>query len=493
MIAERTSGPGQEKSPVDLDRWFEFSDQKDGYLYPRDMLFDAAGAHPACVWHDAEDHARPSQVFLEAYRNHASLKYGVDLPLGKTRSDEPGRLKDVCANGYWNDPPFPELDYQAFVKDLFERFLHMGWSPDGVYLSIDIDKGYLGYRLDASVTSGSIPGVYRSGAIYYDPSSPDHPYNCSRAAYLEGQRLQLQMCKLAELIRQESTRRFGSAPAIGWHEQITIPQRLRIDENGRLDGTGRTPPNRLWRDLTEEQKDLVLNRMMVNCRPLMSGGVLVDDGVRYPGLDVLELNAQQLAEHELNPVKWGGGTEVVNSKELALGNRIQRTIDLGRRLLEERRSGVQIPPVIVSSSWTFNEELDSPEEGKIMPESQVRRVLADAYGELEVSGYLMFDFAWAQIISSCFNLETPSWEQLDQRQRRLANDAWRSIWSIIVARKGAAVLPRYRPTARETIGDGGFSDNLAIRNAWLTAHVRFLERTFGEPLSKASHGVRIGH
>lgn len=478
VIPEATSVPGQERSEVDLDRWFEFSDQKDGYLYTRDMFFDAAGTHQACVWFNAEAKARPSRVFLEAYRNHASLKYGIELPLGKTRSDEPGRLRDVCANGYWNDPPFPEFDYQAFVTDLFERYLHSGLSPEGVYLTIDIEKGYVGYRLDASVASGSVPGVYRSGAIYYDPSSPDSPYNCSRAAYLEGQRLQLQMCKLAELIRQESIRRFGSAPAIGWYDQIAVPHRMRIDENGRLDGSGRTPPNRLWRDLTRKQKNLVLDRMMVNCRPLMSGGVLEDDGVHYPGLDALELNAQQ-------------PEPITRSRDLILSNRNQRTLDVGRRLMEERRSGAEIPPVIVSSSWTFNEKLDSPEQGRIMPEAQVRQVLAGAYGELDVSGFLMFDFLWAQMISSCFNLETPSWEQLDERRRTLADEAWRNIWSIIVAREGAEALPRYRPTARATIGDGGFSDNLAIRDAWLTTYARFLERSFGQELSKASHGAPI--
>ena len=474
--------PARQDETIDLDKWFFFSKEANGFLYPQNMFFDSAGSHTACVWFNAETRARPTPMFLEAYRNHASLRYGIDLPLGKTQGrDSSGRVKDVCPNGYWNDPPFPEFDYGALVRDLFVRYLNSGMSPrdlGGVYLSIDIEHGYVGYRRDDSVASGSVPGVYRSGAIYYDTTDPDSPLNCSRAAYQQGQRLQLQMCKMAELVRRESIRRFGSAPTIGWYDQIAVPQRIRINEDGKVDGSGKTPPNRLWKDLTPQQKKVVLDRMMVNCRPLMTGGVLPDDGVRYPGIDVLELNAQQ-------------DEVITNQEEFKLSNRNQRTIDVGRRLLEARRSGAPIPPVIVFSSWAFNDKRNAPEKGTFLPESQVREVLAGAYEDLEVSGFLMYDFLWEIMISNCFNLEKPSWQQMSERNRQMANDAWRSIWTIIAEREGTEGLPGYRPTAQQTIGNGGFSDNLSIRTTWLTTYIRFLQTNFGQELSKAARGPRV--
>jgi hypothetical protein len=481
-VDSEQSPPPRQDGEIRLDKWFNFSGNSSGFLYPQNMLFDSAGAHTACVWFNAETSARPTPMFLEAYRNHASLRYGVDLPLGKTQGrNSAGRAKDVCPNGYWNDPPFPEFDYRALVRDLFERYLNSGMSPvdlEGVYLSIDIEHGYVGYRKSKTAASGSVPGVYRSGAIYFDPANPDSPLNCTRAAYQEGQRLQLQMCKLAELVRRESIRRFGSAPTIGWYDQIAVPHRIRINDAGEIDGSGKTPPNQLWRDLTPEQKKVVLDRMMVNCRPLMTGGVLPDDGVRYPGIDVLELNAQQ--------------DELITSPEqFKLSNRNQRTIDVGQRLLEERRSGAPIPPVIVFSSWAFNDKLNAPEQGILLPESQVRDILVGGYEKLEVSGYLMYDFLWEMFISNCFNLQKPSWQQMDQRNREMADDAWRSIWTVIAEREGTEALPGYRPTAQATIGNGGFSDNLSIRTTWLTSYVRFLKTHFGQELSKATQGPRV--
>ena len=479
--AETTQDPVvQLQEPIRLDDWFHISNQPSGFLYPQSKYFDRAGTHDAAKWFNAESRTRPSRVFLEAYRNNALLRFGVDLPLGKTRERIPsGALVNVCANGYYNNPPFPEFDYGALLGDLFQRFLRSGMSPTdlgGIYLSITIEHGHAGYRVSATAPSGSVPGVFRSGAIYYDASNPDSPLNCSRAAFLEGQKLQLQMCKLAEMVRRESVRRFGSAPVVGWYNQLALPPQIRINAEGEVDGSGKTPPNRSWIDLTPAQKKTVLDRMMVNCRPLMTGGILEDDGVRYPGLDALELNAQQSI-----PITEAG----------PLDNRNLRSVDLGRRLLEERRAGADIPPVIVFSSWSFNEKRNIEEEGQLLPEAQVRLILADAYKDLEISGYLMYNHGWEAPISNCFNLQQPNWMRMTERGRTMANTAWKRIWSVVAERQGTEGLPGYRPTAQATIGTGGFSNNIGIRDAWLTTLAEFLERYFGTVLSRASQGPRI--
>ena len=470
--SKKTAPPG-----MDLDKWFEFSKQPNGFLYPQTMLFDESGTHTAALWTNAESRGRPNRSFLEAYQSHAALRHGIDLPMGMTaKIDEEGRRTRVSPNGYSNQPPFPEFDYSALVRDLFDRFLYSGLSPTnlgGVYLTIDIEHGFPGYRSSTTAASGSVPGVFRSGSIYYDDENPDSPLNCARAAFLEGQELQLQMCKLAELIRRESIRRFGSPPVVGWYNMLALPNRVRINKDGEIDGSGRTPPNVFWKDLTPEQKKTVLDRLMTNCRPLMQGGRLKVDGVRYPGLDALELNALQ----DIPLITPG-----------AIDNRNHRATDLGRRLKAERAAGANIPPVVVSSSWAITDKQNSEQQGQILPQEQIQFVLIDAYRDLDISAYVMCQFNWSMLVSNCFNLELSSWDQMTPRGQAKAHKAWEHIWSIIVRRQGTAGLPGYQSTARATIGTGGFSNDLSTRNIWLQTLSRFLQTSFGDEMSRACSG-----
>lgn len=471
---------GAKPRQMNLNKWIEFSKQPNGFLYPQTMLFDGSGTHTAALWTNAESRGRPNRSFLEAYQSHAALRHGVDLPMGMTgKFDEGGRRTRVSPNGYSNQPPFPEFDYSALVRDLFDRFIYSGMGPTnlgGVYLTIDIEHGFPGYRPSKTTASGSVPGVFRSGSIYYDDENPDSPLNCARPAFLEGQELQLQMCKLAELIRRESIRRFGSPPVVGWYNMLSLPNRVRINKDGEIDGSGRTPPNVFWRDLTEQQKKTVLDRLMVNCRPLMQGGMLKADGVRYPGLDALELNALQ---------------DIPLTTPGAIDNRNHRATDLGRRLKAERAAGARIPPVVVSSSWAITDKQNSDQEGQILPDEQIQYVLIDAYGDLDISAYVMCQFNWSMLVSNCFNLEQSSWEQMSLRGRDKAQKAWRHIWSIIARREGTAGLPGYQPTAQATIGIGGFSNDLTTRNIWLQTLCRFLQSSFGDEMSRACSGPPI--
>ena len=84
--AETTQDPVvQLQEPIRLDDWFHISNQPSGFLYPQSKYFDRAGTHDAAKWFNAESRTRPSRVFLEAYRNNALLRFGVDLPLGNLR------------------------------------------------------------------------------------------------------------------------------------------------------------------------------------------------------------------------------------------------------------------------------------------------------------------------------------------------------------------------------------------------------------------------
>ena len=470
---DRDGTPGRSQAE-EWRTWFAFTDLNSGFLFMHHMFFDADGARPAVVWTNGEAESRPSPEFLQAYRNHAVVKHGIQLPPGRNlrtyHHDEP---RDVRANGYDNVPRFDEFDYQALVTDLFGRILAPERAPPDLrraYLSIDIENGFFGWDWEEEAKSGTVPGIFRSGTIYYDQDDPDSPLNCSQESFLRGQRLQLQMCKLAELVRRGWRERYGEAPRIGWWNVLGPPRRIRLDEHGRLDGSGDTPPNTDWVDLTEEQKRMVLDRMLSNGRSILEGGVLPGEDVAYPGLDFIELNAQQQ-----NVVRRGGPIDHKN----------QRAVDLGEALKRARAAGRLVPPAVVVTSWTYTDKEGIPEQGAIIPRGQVDRALVEAFEGCEPVGYLVWNFYWSQQLSSCFNLETPSWATLSEPGHFWAEEAWRLIWTTVASSLGTAELPGYRPTARATIGEGGFSDDLAVRDRWLRTLVEFLEDRFGRRLSRA--------
>ena len=137
------------------------------------------------------------------------------------------------------------------------------------------------------------------------------------------------------------------------------------------------------------------------------------------------------------------------------------------------------------TSWTYTDKEGIPEQGAIIPREQVDRALVEAFEGCDPIGYLVWNFYWSQQISSCFNLETPSWATLSESGHFWAEEAWRLIWTTVASSLGTSELPGYRPTARATIGEGGFSDDLEVRDRWLRTLVEFLEDRFGKRLSRA--------
>ena len=124
--------------------------------------------------------------------------------------------------------------------------------------------------------------------------------------------------------------------------------RIRLDEDGRLDGSGNTP-NTDWVDLTEEQKRMVPDRMLTNGRSILEEASPREE-VAYPGLDFIELNAQQQ-----NVVRQ----ESRSTTEPACGRPRGAQAGAGER--------ASIPPAVVVTSWTYTDKEGIPEQGAIIP------------------------------------------------------------------------------------------------------------------------------
>ena len=75
--------------------------------------------------------------------------------------------------------------------------------------------------------------------------------------------------------------------------------------------------------------------------------------------------------------------------------------------------------------------------------------------------------------------------------REMAEVAWRLSWTPLSLKVGTNGLPGYRSTAQETIGNGGFSDVVSIRDTWLRTLASFLESRFGNPMGRSCTGPQI--